>query len=539
MSNTNVTKGERLLKALADAPNVSMTPDGAAFVQQRFDPYHDKPMKPVGYCDSFNGHTVSRCIKKSVTFTQTSGGSAAQATPWDCSIFMTPLAKPVPLTISIARTGNVFTFNAGSTPTKNYGGLMIVGQMTSGSAFEYPVPASATTQMGQLSLTDADMSGSMRVTSMGFEVIDGTAELYRQGILTAYRQNQPQKEPGFWEGWASTGDNANEKTQALFSGHVMKFPPTSTANALAIPDTKQWKVSEGAYCSVDYHNDAVPIESPSYVAPLMIYDVDSATSAPDETPIYFPAPVVGHVGITYQLPNLLATLNLVRAAHGQRILPINQSGVILTGLNPLATITVNCIWYVECAPTSDDQELLSLCSQSPAYDPLAMMMISKLRRDSPICVKLRENYTGEWFFNGIKDIVKKVVPWFSNATVVGNQMVKWIDTAGTNDGYINPQSFVKGDVAVKVSREKNPKTSKPHIGKGVIPKAPGRAPAMRAYNPKTPHLPSKKKIMTSNKLLTKDESERKRIARLRARMKKEGLIEQRNGVAKVQFQRRR
>jgi len=94
------------------------------------------------------------------------------------------------------------------------------------------------------------------------------------------------------------------------------------------------------------------------------------------------------------------------------------------------------------------------------------MIISKLRRDSPIAVKRRENYTGEWFFNGIRDVINKVSPWLSNISYVGNQVGKWIDRAGTNDGLINPQSFVKGSVSKKIASEKKPR----------IPKAPGRAP---------------------------------------------------------------
>jgi len=114
-----------------------------------------------------------------------------------------------------------------------------------------------------------------------------------------------------------------------------------------------------------------------------------------------------------------------------------------------------------------------------------MMLISKLRREAPIAVKLYENYMGEWFFNGIRDVIDTVTPWLSNAQVVGQTVKGWINSASTNDGYINPQSFVKGPVAPKVMKEKADKTKpKPKKVTQKIPNAPGPAPAMRAYRPK-------------------------------------------------------
>lgn len=479
MANTNVTKGEKLLYALANNSRCELTPDGANFIKQRFDPYHDTPMKPVGYPDSYNGFTVSRCIKKTMTFTQTSGGAATQTTPWDAHVFMTPVCRPMPLQLTNSRTGNQYKFNAAAAlPTHKYGGLMVVGNMASGTNFAYPTVNTPTNGLGLLSLTNDDLKGNMRVTSMGFEVIDGTAALYRQGILTAYRQNQQQKEPVFMEGWADSGNVANKIQSDMATCEWLKFPPVNTADAMAIPNTKQWKVEEGAYVTADFHSDECPMKGPVYTKPIFTQDGNAATiSDVDGFWLEIETTVMEHT-----IPNLATTTFQSRCITPNRILPVNQSGVILTGLNPQATITVNCIWYVECAPTSDDQELLSLCSESPQEDYFAKMIISRLRRDSPVAVKLRENYTGEWFFDGIRSVVNTVTPWLSNALTVGKQVNKWIDHAGKNDGYINPQSFVRGDVATKVAKDHKKVVQ---VKKGVIPPPP-TAPMKytRAFKPK-------------------------------------------------------
>jgi len=462
------SKGEKILAALAAHKNCELTQDGSNYIVQRFDPYHDKPIRPVGYPDSFNGHTVSRCIKKTMTFSQTTGGAAPQTTPFDVHIVMTPIAKPVNFTNTISRNNNTFTFNPTASPSAPYGGLIAVAVMNSGSSAQFPV-LTASNLLGQLNLADADLADNMRVTSMGFEVIDGTAELYRQGILTCYRQNQSQHDTNFFKGVSNENSGAANRQAIEQTMQCVRLPPVNASNALLFPDSKQWKTSEGAYVDIDFNTSELPMLQPSFIAPYLIDDDAQSPMPINNESFWFPQTGFNISGVTNPIPGTAGVgSEFINSAYGQRIYPINQTGVILTGLNPLATITVNAIYYVECAPTSDDQELLSLASQSPALDDYALMIISKLRRDSPIAVKRRENYTGEWFFNGIRDVINKVSPWLSNISYVGSQVGKWIDRAGTNDGLINPQTFVKGSVAKKIASEKK---SQPRI-----PKAPGRAP---------------------------------------------------------------
>jgi hypothetical protein len=460
--SAKITRAEKMLNNLAASPMCELSKDGANYVKQRFDPYHDLPMKPVGYPDGYAGSTVARCIKKSVTVSATSGGGGAPESTWDLHIYDSPIEKPVLLTPDTGGENNLF-LDSGITPNvATYGGLM--AHRTDNGIWGYP--ASPTSLVGRLQLSDNDMKNVMRVVSSGFEVIDQTAELYKQGTLTAYRQNQQQSSPQTYIKIASGVDvsTTDQKVQVT-SAQIFKFPPINVAAAMLIPNTKQWLVKEGAYVVTDYNSDEIPMTEPVYIEPVLVPDNQEVFTDPGyplETK-FMPR--------TFQLNNQLTqtwsfgsspVVNLLERwnrTEAYRYTPKNQSGVILTGLNPQASITINKIWYVECAPTGEDEELLSLCSQSPEDDPVSLKIIAALRRDSPVAVKLFENYMGEWFFNGIKDLISKTMPWLSNAQVVGNQVVKWIDSASTNDGYINPQSFVKGAVAPKVASEKSGKTA--------------------------------------------------------------------------------
>ncbi len=478
MSNNRVSKAERLLNRLQREPSCSLTPEGANYVKQRFDPYHDNPIKPGGYPDAYNGFTVSRCVKKSMTLSQTSGGLPATETPWDMHIFNTQCLDPDFFTlVTDASSGGASQFEANfNNSTPKWGGVMIQGNNASGTQFNYLDPSSATESiLGQISLSENDLSDNMRVIAMGIEIIDGTAALYRQGILTAYRQNQPQQQQFTFQGF-QTPNAANTIATYTGSGRLFKLPPTDTKSALLIPDSKQWKVEEGAYISVDFNSEDIPMIAPETV--VACYQDDFEGSEISSTVTQFRAL---HKPNNYVDRSILTTTPTTWRSYGgatHRYLPVNTNGIFLTGLNPLATITVNVIYYLECAPDGDDEELLTLASESPALDVFAMMMVSELRRDAPVAVKLYENYMGEWFVDGVKSIISKVLPWMHNAGVVGRQINSWADEASANDGMLNPQSFVRGPVSEKVAKEKK-------IKKGVIPPPPvNPAPKKIAFRPK-------------------------------------------------------
>jgi hypothetical protein len=484
------TKGERLLKTLAQSPACELTEEGRRYIIQRFDPFHDKPIKPVGYPDNYNGHSVARCIKKSKAISLTTGGLPTQATPWDLSVVMTPMAYLSEFLQSSTNSCNTFTWDYTGTRSEPWGGLKMTAQPVSGTDFTFPATIASNCDLGELNLTVEDLADNMRIVSVGFEIQDMTAELYQQGLLTVFRQNQAQMNKTSFVGTSTLNNPVNEQTTIYGDGQLVKLPPINVQNALLMPDTKQWKVKEGAYIVADFNSDELPMEPPQWVMPILVPDMLDVSMDNFNTGYKFPIAGNGY-GVFHQIPNLLTTLNYDRPPPPNRILPINQSGCFLTGLNPVATLNVSAIWYVECAPGSEDQELLSLCSQSPAYDPVALKVIGGLRRDSPIGVKYSENYTGEWFFDGIKSIVQKALPWLDNASTIGKQAIKWIDTASTNDGYINPQSFVKGNVAKKVMLEKNP------IKKSVVPAPPKRKPkAKAAFRPTRVVAPSKRVVQT-------------------------------------------
>lgn len=479
MANARVSKADRLLNRLATGKICSITPDGVNFVRQRFDPYHDLPVKPTGLPDDYNGVTVTRCIKRTITLSQTSGLAPATETPWDMHIVNTPDLTSSYYKPCVSNANSCEYTNTG-VPDRYYGGIVMVGNNTSGTPFNFPpVEGVSGTQslLGTLQLNENDLANNMRVVAMGFEVIDGTAELYRQGVLTCYRQNQPRETDFHLIAKASTNPGNAVVSTLEGSARIFKLPPTTTAAALLIPGSKQWLVKEGAYVSVDFHSNP-PMELPKMIIPVLQQDNAPMPAKTVGSTFTYVNVVSSYVDIPVPGTSPATTFRKV-LTEPTKHLPVNQHGIILSGLHPLATITINAIWYIECAPDGDDEELLTLAYPSPQLDTLALMMVSELRRDSPVAVKLYENYMGEWFVDGVKDIIKKVSPWLSNAQIVGSQIVDWADQASNNNGMLSsPQTFTRGPVTNKVSRDNK------IIKAGKVPKAPGPAPPARAFRPK-------------------------------------------------------
>lgn len=479
MANSNVSKADRLLNSLAKNRSCSLTPEGVNFVRQRFDPYHDLPIKPTGLPDSYDGATITRCLKRTITVSQTSGGGVATTTPWDLHVFNTPLLTQNNFRRVKDSQAQFARVDFSEEPFR-YGGLMIMSNNQSGDNFDYETfdTSDSTFLLGTLELKESDIQNNMRVIAQGFEVMDGTANLYQQGVLTCYRQNQPQETD--FSATIISHPLVDPTLQYYMNDQafIIKTPPVNTGAALLIPGSKQWLVKEGSYTSIDYHTNPV-MTLPRLVRPCLQSE-ERPNGASALSTQFTSAAFSGNdafVPIPGTSPASFLAVNKLQVVRPH---PVNQSGIFLSGLHPLATITINCIWYIESAPDGDDEELLTLASASPELDTFALMMVSELRRDSPVAVKLKENYLGEWFVNGVRDIVQGVMPWLNNAQVIGKQIVDWSDQASKNNGMLNPQSFVRGSVQAKVAKEQKVKKE----ANSRIPKPPPPAPMKRAFRPK-------------------------------------------------------
>jgi hypothetical protein len=103
------------------------------------------------------------------------------------------------------------------------------------------------------------ITGKCRCVAGGFEVINTTAPLYAQGLVTCYRMPQSFT-PMFVQNVAplQTGTGSSyDLTPAL----AVELPPGSVDKALVLPSSKQWDAKRGAYCVFTLATTDVPLLS--------------------------------------------------------------------------------------------------------------------------------------------------------------------------------------------------------------------------------------------------------------------------------------
>lgn len=209
-------------------------------------------------------------------------------------------------------------------------------------------------------------------------MINTTAQIYKQGLITAYRMPQITQH-------GSISSNA----ASVYAGYPMKMhlmPPSTAARALLLPGAKQWEAARGSYSVFTM----VGTENP-FVGP----DNDIQMYAAD---------------FTYQAVAASSTDALVSStttANGYKPtvydMPYNTSGVYLTGLSNQTTLQVNLKMLIEVAPGPLDA-FATIAVESPEYDSAAIALYSKIVSRLPPAVPADMNPDGEFYQNVLETL---------------------------------------------------------------------------------------------------------------------------------------
>ena len=109
--------------------------------------------------------------------------------PWDCHIAWLPNLRPVSALTTTDRKNNLLTVDTASA-SNPIGGLSAVAQFNSGQPVDWTVFAGANTSLATLGIDPSYLSGDCRLVGIGFEVTDTSAEINKQGLITAYAYPQ-------------------------------------------------------------------------------------------------------------------------------------------------------------------------------------------------------------------------------------------------------------------------------------------------------------------------------------------------------------
>lgn len=364
-----------------------LTSDGRAWLISAVDPFHDTDVTLAGYPDVLTAATVVQLVKQQIQITvpTTGPGAVTAGSNWDASIVLCPSLTGTTLQSSgvISATGQVTTVSTLST-MQGYGGLTVAAG-PQGSAL-WPAlgtgvnpPATSTTLSPSIYV-----KGSGRVIGMGFEVVNTTAEINKQGQVTTWRL------PSDWTPAMFFNQNGVAGSDSTVACWFQRLPVATLANAQLLFGSRSWSAAEGAYVVARQNSANNPVMLPRFLqAAWTLNDLQSGTA---ET-------MIGNSFFGFGLAQ--------NTTASDYLLPFDTSGAHFTGLSYATSLTVNVRWLFERIPAPNEADLVVLATPSAAYDPLALEIYTRCLRDMPSGVMLKENPLGEWF----QSVISKVADW--------------------------------------------------------------------------------------------------------------------------------
>ncbi len=400
------TRGEKILDQMVSDPSHPLTEDGKNFLIQVLDPNHDRPFRKVGWVDNNTRPSVLRMVKQSMPISAVSGGGAPVTAPWDCHIALSPYSSATPVSAVASRSNSAMVLNDGQN-IMPFTGLRAVAQFSSGSDVVWQPVITSGSYLGGLFIDPSYLNADTRLVGVAFEVTDSSAEINKQGTLTAYAY--PQDGPTDFYAGVLPG-TSNTLKFVNFMGRRIYYPPNSAADAMLLPDTKQWEAKFGAYMVPTFQDIHNPPSSNSATIPVF---ENSLTQFPVNAVISNTCWIPDFTSFQTTTSTGTAINADVSSPNYTHFFPINSSGVILSGLNPNSTFNVTLTYIMEEIPNLTDKSSIVLTQPPPSFDPYALELYTRIAARLPPGVYVGENESGEWFWNLVEQVAEIAGPILS------------------------------------------------------------------------------------------------------------------------------
>jgi len=450
-----------------------MSQCGRDFLIAAIDPMHDTQLQNLaGWPDLECAGSVRRCIKQSINISKPAAGITTNN--WDCHIVCWPWLTQS-LCSAIQQGNNVLQDNPAALPGAfGYGGITTFAT-NAGELLDifHDIAGNHTTASGLLTLDATFTKGVGRCVGIGFEVINTTSDLNRQGTCTVYRSPQL-KDSEFTAQVQMTGLNG------FLSCQQVRPPPVTIDEAMLFPGSRQWKAAEGCYCVYPFVGAENPPKAQEFTNPVVCTDRTALVS--ETLPAVTPA-ISAVAGGGVQIPPI-------------KIEDLHMPGAMFTGLSAETTLTLNWNVYYESFPSVDEREILVMATPSCHYDPIALEFFSRALSTLPIGVPAADNPSGEFFSDFVEGIAKY-------APKLGKAMGGPFDLLGQGIGsvaeYVHDNYMAPPTPQTKPKLNQQRKVTKKGITQDEVNQMISRAvAAQRARQP-----PQKKKAANKGKGKTK------------------------------------
>jgi len=102
------------------------------------------------------------------------------------------------------------------------------------------------------------------------------------------------------------------------------------------------------------------------------------------------------------------TVTTITIYGANKRIPFNKKGVIMTGLSPQSTFTINFNSIIERFVTPDQKDLVVLAKPSAEEDYIATAIYSEVVRNMPVAVHSEANGLGDWFMDIVDGIANTI-----------------------------------------------------------------------------------------------------------------------------------
>jgi hypothetical protein len=378
-----VSRGKRTLANLVADGRMSL--EDVAYLKIATDPWHDTKVDNfTGIPDEYCGESITEPQTMSINLkTPYLAGSGN----WNARIVTYPFVGVANLT-----GGNLAgsTIYQGSAITSNKQLWSCTIDYSDTDVFP-AIPAVAHT-LG-LTIAASVATGDTRVAGCGLEVVNTTAEIYKQGLLTVSRM--PQTASGSTRSYLQTKVGViptvvtDLTVQNLF---YVQSAPNSVDELLKYPGVVQWAAAEGQYSVINQY--AAGSCEPKYAnANPIVFNRTTPNSGNTTVESVF-SPTLEQVatgGFAYQPLKPISTVIPN---------PCDMIVSIYSGLSENSTLAVKFRQIIERRVTvtvAEEASLVPLAKNSPPFNPAVLELVAAVQAGLPPAVMFKENPAGEWW----------------------------------------------------------------------------------------------------------------------------------------------
>lgn len=380
MIRTKGMNGGQILQKLVEEK--AITPQGLSWLTLAVDPWHDTAVTGFeGLPDQGIGKSVTFQVVQEISISKNTSPVPLPAGNWSVRIGNYPILQDMNVNPGVYY-GDVVTQN---NAVNNLLVPVQVNYAADGVDMDSVAIGGLANPQG-ISLPPEFCKGIVKVCGIGIEVINTTAELQRQGLMSCCRMVQPDMEP--YTAYISRSSPANAWSIKTLT--PIRSLPKNLQEMAMYPGFAQDEAKNGYYAPV-LLKFGKERHYPLPISTLLLEDDTVAGDVNVATPIN----CFSSRDTTFTPPG--STTQFYTTRSQPLYYGADSNVVFFSGLSDSTTLTLRVRFILERFPNDSESQILVIATPSAPYDPAVLEIYSKAVQMLPAGVPFTENPAGEWW----------------------------------------------------------------------------------------------------------------------------------------------